>query len=82
MDKNNKVSYFFNTKWTFANSLPKLANVPALPYNYKLIVHDYDKLRRLKEGPIMDLTHTGIVNEHANDIITCPDIEIYIFLPA
>lgn len=60
-------------KWV-QNYGPKIRDVIALPYNYKQIIHDYNKLNRLKKGKLMDLTHIGIVNEEDNDIITYPDI--------
>nr|WOL75530.1 putative maintenance function [Saccharomycopsis selenospora] len=57
----------------------RIRNVITLPWYYKQIIHDYNMLGRLKNGPIMDLMHIGIVDKESNDIITFPyNKELYI----
>ena len=66
LDKDGNSLHKFNPDW------------PSLPYNYTQILIDYKKLGRLIKGPIQDLTHIGIVDPDADDIITYPhDIEDY-----
>ena len=57
------------------SSGPKIDSIITIPWNYKQIIHDYNKLNRFKKGPLMDLTHIGIVNPDAEDIITFPDYD-------
>lgn len=51
---------------------PRIMDIPALPYYYRQIVHDYYKLGRLRDGPYMDLMHIGIVDPDGSDVITFP----------
>nr|CAJ57283.1 hypothetical protein [Millerozyma acaciae] len=77
LDKDNKRIKILNSNNEWIKSPgPKIIGIPALPYNYKQILHDYYKLGRLKEGKIIDLTHIGIVKENRDDIITFPTIDI------
>lgn len=50
----------------------RILDIPALPWYYKQIVHDYNKLGRLTNGPYMDLMHIGIVDAEGKDMITFP----------
>lgn len=80
IDKENKriMILTLNDKWIESKG-PRLRNIITIPYNYKQIIHDYNKLGRLKSGKIMDLSHIGIVNEKDDDIITWPiKDELYI----
>lgn len=56
----------------FNETGPRIIGIPALPYNYKQIIHDANKMGNLKMGPIMDLTNIGIYN---GEEITYPDTE-------
>jgi hypothetical protein len=51
---------------------PRMLGIPTLPWYYRQIVHDYNKLGRLRNGPYMDLMHIGIVDTNKDDIITFP----------
>jgi hypothetical protein len=51
---------------------PRIGSIITIPWYYQQIVHDYNKLKRLRDGPIMDLMHIGIVNPDGDDIITFP----------
>lgn len=79
LDKNNKRAFIITDKKIKNCYGYQLRNIITLPWYYKQIVHDYNKLGRLKKGVIMDLTHIGIVKEKENDIITFPyEDELYI----
>lgn len=72
LDKDNKrIKILIDDSFIFNNGI-KIIGIPALPYNYLQILHDYASLNRLKKGPIQDLTHIGIVDPDASDIITWP----------
>nr|CAA30768.1 unnamed protein product [Kluyveromyces lactis] len=69
--RNERVEVLIDNEWkNLAGN--RIDGIPTLPWNYKHIIHDYNKLGRLKKGKIMDLTHIGIVNENGTDIITWP----------
>ena len=73
LNKDNKRDFIINYKnEIIKNKGYKLKNIISLPWYYKQIVHDYNKLGRLKYGPLMDLTHIGIVNPNSTDTITFP----------
>lgn len=75
LDENNQRNMILNkNKWIISVG-PKIRNVITIPWYYRQIIHDYNKLGRLKEGKIMDLTHIGIVDKNGTDIITWPNIE-------
>nr|CAC08229.1 hypothetical protein [Schwanniomyces etchellsii] len=76
LNKENKRIIILNrdNEWVKSEG-PRILNIPALPYNYRQIIHDYYILNRIKEGEIMDLTHIGIVNPEDDDIITFPKID-------
>ncbi|WP_375667032.1 hypothetical protein [Bartonella sp. CL26QHWL] len=75
LDKNNeRVEIYVNNKWK-NDSGPRIRNIITIPWHYKQIIHDYNKLNRLKKGPIMDLTHIGVINPKGDDIITWPEID-------
>lgn len=67
----NRVKIFKDDEWHDSIG-PRILGIPTLPWYYRQIVHDYNKLGRLKNGPYMDLMHIGIVDTTANDIITFP----------
>lgn len=72
LDKQGKrIKILRENKW-YDNEGPRVLDIPALPYNYKQIIHDANKVGKLRKGEIMDLTDIGIYN---NEIITYPDIE-------
>lgn len=73
-ENNERIMILQNNTWIESRG-PKIKNVISLPYNYKQIIHDYNKLNRLVKGPIMDLSHIGIIDENSNDKITWPDID-------
>lgn len=50
----------------------RLHGVITIPWYYRQIIHDYHRLGRLRIGPLMDLSHIGIVDPEADDIITFP----------
>lgn len=80
LDKDNKRVLILNKndEWVKSQGY-RIIGIPALPYNYRKIIHDYKKLGRLKEGPIVDLTHIGIVDKLGKDEITFPKTDnIYI----
>lgn len=77
LDKDGKVSYYQSSldhKWYSINGYDnyRIHGIPTLPWYYKQIIHDYNRLDRLQDGPVMDLMHIGIVDESADDIITFP----------
>lgn len=73
LDKESKRSMVLNKYDEWENNPgDRIKGIPALPYYYKSIVHDYNKLGRLKNGDYMDLTHIGIVDPNEDDIITFP----------
>jgi hypothetical protein len=71
LDKTNNRIKVLKEKWE-NNPGPKIKGIITLPWYYKQIIHDYNKLGRLKDGPLMDLSNIGIVNKHGVDIITYP----------
>lgn len=57
----------------------RIKGVVTIPWYYRQIVHDYNKLGRLCPGPLMDLSHIGIVDPNGTDVITFPvKDELYI----
>jgi hypothetical protein len=66
-----RVKIFKDDQWHDSQG-PRVLDIPALPWYYKQIVHDYHKLGRLRNGPYMDLMHIGIVDSKGTDIITFP----------
>jgi hypothetical protein len=72
LDNNwSRVKIYKNGIW-YDSPGPKILNIPALPWYYRQIIHDYNKLGRLENGPYMDLMHIGIVNPKGIDKITFP----------
>lgn len=67
----NRVKILKDNKW-YESAGPRILGISTLPWYYRQIIHDYNKLGRLKNGPYIDLMHIGIVNIYANDIITFP----------
>lgn len=73
LDENANRKYIFTKKSELIYSPGKrLLKAPALPWHYKQIIHDYNKLNRLKYGNVQDLMHIGIVDPDSKDIITFP----------
>lgn len=79
VDENNKrIKTMINGKWENIKG-PKIKDVITIPWNYRQIIHDYNKLQRLKEGNITDISNIGIINENSDDIISWPNInDLYI----
>nr|CAA38628.1 unnamed protein product [Lachancea kluyveri]prf//1712308J ORF 9 [Lachancea kluyveri] len=71
---NERIMILKNNKWIKSQG-PRIKNIITIPWNYKQILHDYNKLGRLKKGKIIDLSNIGIVDENATDIITWPETE-------
>jgi hypothetical protein len=83
LDKESRRSMVLNSSTNEWESNPgnKIKGIPSLPYYYKSIIHDYNKMGRLRNGEYMDLTHIGIVDPNDEDIITFPlnpSIELYV----
>lgn len=79
LDKNNNIAFIIIKNEMKPYKGYRIKGVTTLPWYYKQIVHDYNKLGRLKKGPIMDLMHIGVVDEHGNDVITFPfEGELYV----
>lgn len=75
LDENNqRTMILYENEWETSIG-PKIRNIISIPWYYRQIIHDYNKLGRLKKGKIMDLTHIGMVDKNGNDIITWPNIE-------
>lgn len=66
------VSILVNNSWIQSSSRTRVLGTPCIPYYYRQIIHDYNKLGRLINGPYMDLMHIGIVDENGKDTITFP----------
>ena len=73
-ENNERSMILYKGEWSLSVG-PRIRNVITIPWYYRQIIHDYNKLGRLKEGNIMDLTSIGIVNPDEEDIITWPNIE-------
>jgi hypothetical protein len=66
-----RIKMLVDDEWTDDQG-PRLLDIPAIPWYYRQIVHDYNKLGRLVNGPYMDLMHIGIVDPDGTDTITFP----------
>lgn len=69
----------FNRARIYPSRAVRIKGVVTIPWYYRQIVHDYNKLGRLRRGPLMDLSHIGIVDPDGTDVITFPvEDDLYI----
>lgn len=73
LGKNNHREYII-TKENEIISNPgfKIKNMLTLPWYYKQIIHDYNKLGRLEFGDICDMSNIGVVDPDSTETITYP----------
>lgn len=74
LDKNNKRTQIYNTsnEWIKSEG-PRIKELITIPWNYKQIIHDLNKLNKLEKGEYSDLSQIGIVTENTPKK-TWPDI--------
>jgi hypothetical protein len=71
-NNNNRIKILNrNNLWVNAHG-PRIDGIITIPWYYKQIIHDYNVLGRLDDGPVMDLMHIGIVDTESTDRITFP----------
>lgn len=76
LNKNNKVEAIIDENDNIIQyNGYRIRNKLCVPWYYKQIIHDYNKLGRLKEGNYTDLMDIGIVSAADNDIITWKNIK-------
>ncbi|PIA12624.1 hypothetical protein COEREDRAFT_21246, partial [Coemansia reversa NRRL 1564] len=80
INNQRKLCEHASVEW-IQSSGPRINSIITLPWNYSQIVGDYKKLGHLIKGPLIDLTHIGIVNPKGYDIISIPKEIDNIYVP-